>query len=76
MGVRTSINELTQLILEITGSPLRPQYEPQGLTFVTHRVGSTEKATCDLGFQAQTGLREGLEKLISWRRAHKDAMGK
>jgi len=76
MGVKTSINELTHLILQITGSSLKPQYEPQGITFVTHRVGSTEKAARDLGFQAQTGLREGLERLISWRRAHKDAGGK
>lgn len=76
MGVKTSINELTHLILEITRSPLKPQYEPQGTTFVTHRVGSTEKAARDLGFQAQTGLREGLEKLISWRRSHKDILGK
>ena len=76
MGVKTSINELTHLILEITGSSLKPQYEPQGMTFVTHRVGSTEKAARDLGFEAKTGLREGLEKLIAWRRSHKDISGK
>jgi UDP-glucose 4-epimerase len=75
MGVKTSINELTHLILEITGSSLKPQYEPQGMTFVTHRVGSTEKAVRDLGFEAKTGLHEGLEKLIAWRRSHKDISG-
>jgi len=72
MGVKTSINELTHLLLEMTGSPLRPQYEPAGMTFVTHRVGSTEKAARDLAFSAKVGLREGLEKLISWRRLQKD----
>ena len=76
MGVKTSVNELTQLILEITGSSLKPQYEPAGKTFVTHRVGSTEKATHDLGFEAETGLREGLKRLISWRKSHKEIRGR
>lgn len=73
MGVKTSLNELTHLILEITGSSLKPQYEPAGKTFVTHRVGSTEKAVQDLGFHANIGLREGLERLIAWRRVHQQS---
>jgi UDP-glucose 4-epimerase len=72
MGVKTTINELTHLLLEITGSPLKPHYEPAGMTFVTHRVGSTEKAVRDIGFQAQMGLREGLERLIAWRKSQKE----
>jgi len=71
MGVKTSINELTHLLLEMTGSPLKPQYEPAGMTFVTHRVGSTEKAARDLAFSAKVGLREGLERLIAWRNLQK-----
>ena len=73
MGVKTSIMELTQLILEITRSSLKPQFEPAGKTFVTHRVGSSEKAARDLGFEAQVGLREGLEKLIAWRRKQQES---
>jgi UDP-glucose 4-epimerase len=73
MGVKTSIMELTQLILEITGSSLKPQFEPAGKTFVTHRVGSSEKAFRDLGFEAQVGLRDGLEKLIAWRRKQQES---
>ncbi|MDH7500473.1 MAG: NAD-dependent epimerase/dehydratase family protein [candidate division NC10 bacterium] len=71
MGVMTSINELTHLLLEMTGSSLKPQYEPAGMTFVTNRVGSTEKAARDLRFRARMGLREGLEKLIAWRSLQK-----
>jgi UDP-glucose 4-epimerase len=67
MGKPTTINELTQLLLELTGSNLKPRYEPQGQTFVTHRVGSTEQAKKDLGFSANVDLREGLNKLIGWR---------
>ena len=73
-GTRTSIKELCEMILEITGSDLEIQYEPAGQTFVTNRIGSTEKAERDLGFKTQVGLREGLERLIAWRNAHKEAV--
>lgn len=71
-GKATSIRELTERILKITGSKQKIQYEPAGLTFVTNRVGSTEAAEKDLGFRASIGLDEGLEKLIAWRNAHKE----
>ncbi len=66
-GVRTTIKELAELILEITKSDHQVQYEPAGLTFVKNRVGSTEKAQRVIGFEARTELRDGLEKLIAWR---------
>jgi nucleoside-diphosphate-sugar epimerase len=70
-GTRTSLRELCELILEITGSELPIQYEPAGKTFVTNRIGSTEKAERELGFSTTTELRDGLERLIEWRNAHK-----
>lgn len=70
MGKPTTINELTQLILELTNSKLKPVYEPQGQTFVTQRVGSTRKAEKELGFKATVELREGLKRLIEWRKAN------
>ena len=72
MGVKTSIKELVELILEVTQCGLEIQYEPAGLTFVTHRIGSTEKAERELGFKATTGLREGLIELIEWRNDQSD----
>ena len=71
-GIQTTIKELTELILEITQSDLRIQYEPGGTTFVKNRVGCPKKAEAEIGFQAQVGLREGLEKLIEWRKNHKE----
>ena len=71
-GIKTSIKELCELLLELTGAGLEIQYEPAGQTFVTHRVGSTEKARQELGFEAQIELREGLQSLIEWRADHKD----
>jgi len=67
-GVKTSINELVHLLLEITGSDLHPEYRTQEQMFVTHRVGSTEKAEKMLGFRATVSLREGLSSVVEWRR--------
>ena len=71
MGVKTSIKELCEMILELTGSNLKIQYETAGQTFVTNRIGSTEKAEREIGFKANVELREGLKRLIEWREAHK-----
>jgi len=68
MGTGTSINELVSILLELTGSSLKPEYRPEAQSFVTHRIGSTEKAAALLGFRATTPLREGLAKVLAWRR--------
>ena len=73
MGVGTSINELVQLLLELTGSSLEIEYHPQAQSFVTHRIGSTEKADRLLGFKATIPLREGLQSVVDWRMAHRAA---
>jgi UDP-glucose 4-epimerase len=70
-GTRTSLKELAELILEVTGSHLPIQYEPAGKTFVTNRIGSTKKAEREIGFRTTVELREGLERLIAWRDSHK-----
>ena len=69
-GIRTSLKELTEMILEITGSNLEIQYEPAGLTFVKNRIGCPKKAKEMIGFDAKIKLREGLEDLINWRKDH------
>ena len=71
-GIRTRIKELAELILEISGSNQKIQYEPGGLTFVKNRIGSPKKAEDEIGFKAQVGLQEGLERLIAWRNTHKE----
>jgi UDP-glucose 4-epimerase len=71
MGVGTTINELVTALLSLTGSSLEPEYLPQAQSFVTHRIGSTEKAERLLGFRATTPLREGLRKVVAWRLAQR-----
>jgi len=70
-GIKTSIKELTELLLNITGSNQQIRYEPAGQTFVTNRVGDPVAAENDLGFNWSVDLEEGMNKLIEWRRNHK-----
>ena len=72
MGVKTTIKELAEMILEVTGSDQEIQYEPAGLTFVKNRVGCPKKASAEIGFTAEVQLREGLKRLMEWRDDHKE----
>jgi UDP-glucose 4-epimerase len=72
-GEQTTIRELVDRLLELTGSSVEPQYEPQAQMFVTNRVGSTERAEQRLGFRAEVPLDEGLRSVVEWRSADKRA---
>jgi UDP-glucose 4-epimerase len=69
-GIKTTIKELTEIMLKICGSDLPIQYESAGQTFVTNRVGDPEAAARDLGFKWTVDLAEGMQKLIEWRKHH------
>jgi UDP-glucose 4-epimerase len=66
-GVGTTVRDLVGELLRLTGSRLEIEYQPAGQTFVTHRIGSTDIAKRDLGFEAQIDLTRGLQDLIEWR---------
>jgi UDP-glucose 4-epimerase len=67
-GQATSINELIGLLLELSGSSLKPEYRPAAQSFVSHRLASTARAEELLGFKVGTDVREGMRRLIEWRR--------
>jgi len=69
-GEGTSIKEICERLLRLTGSTLAIQYEPQGQTFVTNRIGSTVKFERETGFTPVMPLDDGLRELIRWRAAH------
>lgn len=71
-GTKTTIKQLAEMILDVTGSDLEIQYEPGGTTFVKNRVGSPKKAAEEIGFTAEVELADGLGELIEWRRTHKE----
>ncbi len=66
-GVETTIKELAETIIELTGNrgsvKLLPKrdWDTSG-----KRFGSTKKSKEELGFTAETNLRDGLEKTIQW----------
>jgi len=66
-GVSTTIAELVERLLSLTGSEVRPEYLPEQEMFVRTRVGSTEAAERVIGFRAAVGLEEGLASLLSSR---------
>jgi UDP-glucose 4-epimerase len=71
-GTRTSLKQLAELVLEITGCTAPIKYAPRSqATLVRNRIGSPRRASQEIGFTARVGLRDGLERLIAWRASHK-----
>lgn len=64
-GKRTSIRELVDELLALTGANLEPEFLPAQHMFVTERVGCTKKAAADLGFTARIALRDGLATVVA-----------
>jgi UDP-glucose 4-epimerase len=69
-GVQTSLVQLCEMLLRLTGSSLKPAYrEARRLGDAQARRACTEKADRMLGFRTQIDLEEGLKRLISWRQS-------
>jgi len=70
-GAETSIRELAEKILELSGSSAELELGPaREWDRSGHRFGSPEKARRELGFEARVGLDEGLRETIEWMRAN------
>jgi UDP-glucose 4-epimerase len=70
-GKRTSLKELAEMLLHLTGSNQPISFAPRSqATLVRNRIGSPVLARKDLAFEAKIDLPEGLRRLIQWRRAH------
>jgi len=70
-GLRTSLKELAELIIEITQCKLDIKYEERSqATFVKNRIGCPKKAENEINFKAKLKLKEGLKQLIEWRSNH------
>jgi UDP-glucose 4-epimerase len=71
-GKRTSLKELAELLIQLTGCQQPIRYAPRSqATLVRNRIGDPRKATAEIGFTASLDLRQGLQRLIEWRSAHK-----
>ncbi len=68
-GTETSLLELLQMLLKVTGSSLKPQFqEERAVNPVPRRLADTNKAEKMLGFKAKVGLEEGLRRFVAWRK--------
>lgn len=74
-GQRTSLKELAELLLELTGCEQQISYsERSQATLVKNRIGDPRRAAEEIGYQSQIALREGLRRLIDWRASDKEAV--
>jgi nucleoside-diphosphate-sugar epimerase len=72
-GVATSIRELAETVVELADSDAPIQIAPpRDWDRSGKRFGSTTKAEREIGFRAEVGLVEGLERTIAWTREHQD----
>lgn len=72
-GTRTSLKEVAQKLLNLTGCNQPINYAPRSqATLVRNRIGSPVRAEKEIGFKAKIDLDEGLRRLIEWRRNHID----
>ena len=67
-GRETSLRELAAALLKVMGAThLMPEYGPErSVNPVLRRLASTRKAQSLLGFRAEVGLEEGLDRLVRW----------
>jgi UDP-glucose 4-epimerase len=71
-GKRTSLKELAEILLVLTGSDQKINFAPRNqATLVRNRIGCSKRATAEIGFTAAIDLEEGLKRLIDWRNSHK-----
>ncbi len=71
-GIRTSLKNLAELLIELTGTSKTINYAPRSqATLVRNRIGCPRKASEEIGYTASIELREGLQRLIDWRASHK-----
>ena len=71
--IQTSIRELCDTILELKDSELKVKYMPysedDARALVQNRIGSRKKAEEEINFRYTYSLKEGLQKLINWRKS-------
>jgi GDP-L-fucose synthase len=69
-GVETSIGEVVNLLRDITGFSGEITWNTQRPDGQLRRCFDVSKARNDLGFEAKTDIRQGLEKTVDWYREH------
>jgi GDP-L-fucose synthase len=69
-GVETPIRDLAELIAELSGFDGEIEWDTSMPNGQPRRALDTRRAKELFGFEAQTGLRDGLVRTIEWYREH------
>lgn len=70
-GKRTSLKEVAEMLLNLTGSNQPINYLPRSqATLVRNRIGDPKRASKEIGFTSSIDLMDGLKRLIDWRASH------
>jgi len=69
-ATETTLRQLCDLMVELMGRPdLEPEHQPErNVNPVRRRLSSIDAIRRDLGYEPKTDLREGLSRLIAWRK--------
>jgi UDP-glucose 4-epimerase len=65
-----SINELARILAELLSFELNPIYVATRPREVKHATCSADKARRLLGYESKVSLRDGLQSMVDWIRAH------
>jgi len=65
-GVPSSVNQLAELMMEVTDSRIEPVYEPQRPGELLRNYLNCEKLTAGLGWKPATPFKDGLRKTYDW----------
>jgi UDP-N-acetylglucosamine 4-epimerase len=65
---QVSLNEMVELLRDISGQAIAPTYGPERPGDVKHSKASIAKISNALGYQPTIYFKEGLEKVYSWYR--------
>jgi UDP-glucose 4-epimerase len=73
-GTETSLRELAEMLIRVMDRDLQLEFgPPRAVNPVTRRLADVSRAAERLGWKAETGLAEGLGRLVSWWRAQQAA---
>jgi UDP-glucose 4-epimerase len=75
-GVETSVNQLAEILLRITGAQVRPTHsDRRDVDNIRRRVVNIEKTRRTLRWVPEMTLEEGLRRTVEWQRQHDSGRG-
>jgi len=75
-GDQTTLNQMVQILQQITGKSLEPLYGPERAGDVRHSKASINKIVEQLNYQPRQRFEEGLGLALGWYRDQKELIGK